>query len=963
MKLKYLAACTSMLCLGAAGAMGQGQIITQGWLFECWDLSQDVPAIYSDNYGINIVANNLFGASMGVSGTATLGGPEGFPCWETRTLDAAGRLSFFGGLLGSVQTTFDDGLAFTMGAPWEPVGDFTYARILLDDNTPENSELFGDGGLRLFYVGASKRYMVGGWTGGGVDVILTVRNVGDAAILWWDIMNLEVDPRMIGLQYGSWVAMHTGFGQVDSQSGANIFFMTRATNFGFNKLTNDLFSGYAVTGTTRAIRNDHNFRDVSTRFPDKVAFFAGQTEAWGLLATLVPDETQARLSPDPLNASLFIGATAADRIRIGQYRSGDGRGGTLWDNVMIMDVFADATGLKEEADIIITEHAYILRFPVQQVSPGGQRRIIQVIRSTWGVSDYNDPYTAIIDAPRLINSDPNGVDGLSPNPMTIRAYIDNQYAKLDQEVTMQNVRFIIELPPGLSLAFGEQQEKILATIAPNGISFVEWKVVSDGVTFGELPVDVTFAPTPGPVKKLTAVIRVAATPRMRIAAGAQMVTFPYTFPDSSIGSILDLQPEVDFRAFKWDPGLTAYVQASTAERGVGYWIIPQSDHGFVTLQNGVKALDTGTGGLLFTMYHGWNLIGNPYNYAVPLADLVAVVEDAPADSFTWDELVNNGFVSSALATWDRGPDGDGEGIYRFTTSTRSMMEPHKGYWIFVTTFKPIRISWPPVFAPGLDGSGRAEEEDRWTQSERHWRLQLAARTSDGADIENYLGQVADSQEITRLTLPKPPTAPGMTVELTIEGTLNGEPSRVAQAFTGRKAKSEWNFSVKTASSGDVTLTWPNLPSIPRNVRARLTDNATGEVRDLRAVSGYTFHMAEAGERDFTISIELGGSVRPVIGNVIVSRGPGGRLANAPMTISYALSADALVSVRILSGSGKEIFTVTRGRADHAGENEVTWNMRDNANRAVAPGVYRVEILAETPNGERVRKIVPINVIR
>jgi hypothetical protein len=82
-----------------------------------------------------------------------------------------------------------------------------------------------------------------------------------------------------------------------------------------------------------------------------------------------------------------------------------------------------------------------------------------------------------------------------------------------------------------------------------------------------------------------------------------------------------------------------------------------------------------------------------------------------------------------------------------------------------------------------------------------------------------------------------------------------------------------------------------------------------------------------------------------------------------MTISYALSADALVSVRVLSGSGKEVFTVSRGRADNAGENQVIWNLRDNANRAVAPGAYRVEILAETPNGERVRKIVPVNVIR
>ena len=82
-----------------------------------------------------------------------------------------------------------------------------------------------------------------------------------------------------------------------------------------------------------------------------------------------------------------------------------------------------------------------------------------------------------------------------------------------------------------------------------------------------------------------------------------------------------------------------------------------------------------------------------------------------------------------------------------------------------------------------------------------------------------------------------------------------------------------------------------------------------------------------------------------------------------MTVRYALSADAMVSVRVLSASGKEVFTVTRGRADNAGENEVVWNLRDNANRAVAPGQYRIEILAETTDGERVRRLVPVNVVR
>jgi hypothetical protein len=298
--------------------------------------------------------------------------------------------------------------------------------------------------------------------------------------------------------------------------------------------------------------------------------------------------------------------------------------------------------------------------------------------------------------------------------------------------------------------------------------------------------------------------------------------------------------------------------------------------------------------------------------------------------------VSLGFVSSALAFWDRGTSGDGPGSYKFTTSQSSKLEPHKGYWIFVNTFNAVRISWPPVLIPGLSNAGRSDEE-LWN-SEKQWRVQLAARMSGGADVENYVGYTNDPKKVPVLTMAKPPKAPNMNVEMVIEGTVQGQPSRVAQAITDKKTKTEFHVHVNNDQTGDVTITWPNLPSIPRNVRAKLTDLATGEVRDLRAVSGYTYYMAQPGTREFVISLEQAGSARPTIGNV-------------------------LVSVRILSASGKEVYTVSRGRADNSGENQVLWNLRDNANRAVAPGTYRVEILAETPDGERVRKIVPVNVIR
>jgi len=57
------------------------------------------------------------------------------------------------------------------------------------------------------------------------------------------------------------------------------------------------------------------------------------------------------------------------------------------------------------------------------------------------------------------------------------------------------------------------------------------------------------------------------------------------------------------------------------------------------------------------------------------------------------------------------------------------------------------------------------------------------------------------------------------------------------------------------------------------------------------------------------------------------------------------------------------MTVTRGRADKAGQNEVVWNLRDQAQRSVAPGTYRAEIIAEGNDGERTRKMYPFVITR
>lgn len=921
-----------------------GASYAQGWLFECIDPENDTP--YSTGYGTIEVSNSLMRAVLGVSGTVTYG-PN--VCYgAARTLDASGRLGFQIGGVGSVQSNFDDFLALTVGMPADPVGDYVFARILKDSNEPDGSALFGDQGLSVAFVGASNRYLRAIWSDADVQVEYEMRLIADAVRMRWRMTNLAAENQALGLLFCCYAGMRTGQGQTDSQTGANQANSLLGGLTSIPKQTPEGYIGFTVLETTRPVRNERRYASTNPKFPKYVDFLFGQTEAYGMRVENVP-------------APAFTDATSADLIVIGNQRGPVE--GLIANNNVRLHVAGDPTGVAEEADILLNETSFVQRFPIQGVQPGQFRDIVHYIRSPWSVGDYNDPYAIIADAPRLIAADDFGQDGLSPNPFTIRAYIDNQYARIDKEVALSNVSLTINLPAGLSLAPGEVGTKNIGSIAPNAIANTQWQVQSDGETFGKLQYTITVSPTPGPVKTITGEINIASTPRMSIGDGANLLTFPYNFNDTSFNAILGMQAGIDYVAYRWDPETLSYAPVSSPERGVGYWILANGNKGVVDLNGADSTVDdAGTGGLLTTIRRGWNLIGNPYNYGIRLSDLIAVVDDNPSNTFTWTELVSNGFVSSALAYFERNPALPGGGSYKFTTSINSIIEPHKGYWIYVATFNPIRLSWPPVFTPGLPNSGRSLDEDVWPQNDKQWRLQLSARNNVGQDSSNYIGFVADARKASQLQLPEPPPLPnGSAVTMSIAGQMGGEPTRMAQAIDSRSGKSEWSVRVDATEPGDVTVTWPNLASLPRNLRFRLTDPATGETRDMRAVSGYTLTMPQAGSRELTISVEPGGSVRPVIGNVIVTRP--GRDNNAPVTISYALSADALVTVRVLSGSGKEVFTVTRGRSDSAGENNVTWQLRDSANRAVAPGTYNIEILAETPTGDRVRKIVPVTVIR
>lgn len=957
--------------LGLAGAVPASAQFSD-WDFQCIDPGTTTP--YSNPFVVTSLLNDLMGVSMGVAGTVTYGdagtpdppGNDDIPCFTTtQTINVIGRFGFFIGPEGSIQDEFpsdtsasnftDDFMSLTFGAPFSPGGSSSYVATSKNGTRTR----FGTGGINLLFTGESNRYFRCQSAQNGIGIDLVVSVIGDAVQMSWLLTNQDAAAANIGLWFGAGLAMISNGSDVTGSSLSH-YIPNTPTNFGLGAFGTKL--GYVVNSSGgRPPLTEKRFRRAfnPTGFPQTVDYLFGQTSAYGMRLENGP-------TPSTTDNSGQSDATEANEFVQGQqfFLLGNIVNDNTFPDVIFPPIDPNDPDLTSDVGML-DNTGFIQKFPEQAVAAGGSRRITHYIRSPWGNANYTAPYAVVVDAPRLVAEDmdggPGSANGLRPNPLPVRVYLDNVggYATINQEIPLSSVRVTLSLSQGLSLAPGEVAIKTINSVPARQIRFVDFLIMADGIAVGDLPYSIKVEPVPGPTKILNGTIRVASTPRLVIKSDANLITAPWTFGDTAWETILaPLVSPADFQAFNWDPQQQGYVISTSVERGKAAWIISNSDEGSIPLGgNPQRPADTAVGGHSIQLKSGWNLIGNPYNYAIKVGEIVGVSAATPQQAFTWQQLVNQGVVSGALVYYDNETQD-----YVYTQGLDAPMFPNRGYWVFVATAQDVTLSYPAVYAEFLPGSSRRQEEGRWVQSDKQWRLNLTARTNKSLDAQNFVGAARNAAEAKKLKFVEAPMTPIHNVGLAIQETVNGETRNYAQSLSEKSGRKEWKAIVTSTEAGTVSLSWPNVTTVPKNVRFRITDLSTGTSRDLRQISGYSFEATANSTREFKIEAIPGGVSQVVIGSINIGRA-NSRDVMSPFTINYTLSNDATTTVRILSGSGKEVFMIARGRADKAGENTAVWALRDNANRAVAPGSYRVEILAETPTGERVRRVAAINVIR
>jgi hypothetical protein len=898
MKRWMLTILSSSVAVGIA--LAQGGSYRPGPGERCGCPNNDNPV--SDDYAAITVDNGVLGATLGLDGTVTwITGCFPIENTECTTRPAEGSIQL--GTSGGNALLGDRGIALTSGYPWGvyPGGMFISMRAQREGQT--QTFVWGrEGGPTVNFDqawrGASGFYIRRIWNVEGWDTDLRIDLIQSAARISVRVRNSGDTPASLALRLASdvEVGVEEGF----DRNGASR-------------------PPYVYVQGQRPIRTYTDIRGV--QIPNAIEFYLGRGNLAG----------SSRYLLRPVKG--FEDQTPVDRLVVGTWFFIQGT--TIWEPTLFPDAF-------------ISDVALNLFVNARNFAPGQEREFVFYVTLTPVDLDVQPPIAVGVEALPVVEPNPQNLSQLANNgEFVIAASVTNQYFIVGREIDLTNVAVDLSLPAGVSLAPGETRTRTIARLAPGQTAPLRWRVVADPATVGFVTFRVSVQAPPAPTKSVARTVLISATANRKLESGFQIVSIPFT-TISTLDEVLNLPGA--YQAKRWNPDRELYETIDTIQPGQGFWLFLSGDA--ITAQYDATNLrfpdSVFNTSVPLPLKRGWNQIGNPYPYPLVLGQVVVVAASDPRRSLSFFEAAQRGVIRGVLYFWD-----EFSREYKFTSDPNTPLLPHRGYWIKAN--EDIEFVYPPVFLPGTGFGGviiRSAEERPNLPND--WRLQIVARTTRGADTQNFIGM---SSGRSAGDIEEPPTPlPDRPVNLVILKSGTGAP--LMQEIRPLANRQQFDLLVEATAGEEVALTFPNLNTVPQGYRLRLTDLNTGRTVDVRTTPEYRF--VSTGRTRLQLTVERAARTGALITSVNV--GSAGRGANS-VSISYVLADNAQTSIQILGSDGRTIANLHRGRAATRGVNTVSWNLRDDQGRAVPPGTYQVQVEARSEDGQTARAVRPLVLTR
>lgn len=623
------------------------------------------------------------------------------------------------------------------------------------------------------------------------------------------------------------------------------------------------------------------------------------------------------------------------------------------------------------APLVGEDWAYAVYWAPKILSPGESRRYVTYYGLGSSAGDYEPPYALMGYGPFTLVShtgdDPSTTDTtetyyltdeMSRSPFPVSIYMDNFGTSPIYDASGR-----VRMPLGLELATGEVATKSAGIISRNEIKNLSWNVYATSARPGQAQIKFT-----GPRGKVvTRTINIPAVPVMNplpnaMALGLEMVSIPYEFSNSDaewvfqdLGSLLAGGPAALIRYdpqihdYRWfpDPAVT------TVSPGLGFWLLNRNRE-IVNMPADATPVDT-TRTYSVDLKAGWNQIGNPFTTSVRF-DQVRVA-GAGGGEWSLAEAASRNMLVPVVFAYD-------PSINDYTwklTPSETYLDPYAGYWLLVRQDLSLLFSPPSVVTPAQ----AAPKAAAVPTGPSNWKVDLrVAAPGLSATTQSVAVRANAATGLDQYDVPQPPSSVQQDSVYLQSAFYTGEsalgmPYRVDTRAPG-EAEQQWNLVVKTnAINTPVTVTWPSLVTLPSNLVATLVDEATGQRRYMRTSTNYTFRTGDAPvERVLKVIVQP----RPTAGLNIT--GVHAAQTAAGVSLTYALSADSNVDVRVRNIAGLVVSEVALDRLSPAGQNTLLWSGRNGRGSLVPSGRYLCEITARSPQtGQSLSVVQPLELRR
>jgi len=396
----------------------------------------------------------------------------------------------------------------------------------------------------------------------------------------------------------------------------------------------------------------------------------------------------------------------------------------------------------------------------------------------------------------------------------------------------------------------------------------------------------------------------------------RLLSIPAVLDDSGvsqvIGDELGTQDDNVWRLFEYNEGTGSFNDnPGQFTPGDSYWLYQRVGN---NLSLSAPAGQTGNMcGTDLTIKPGWNLIGSPYSFSLPLV---------------LDPVQFYGPIAYGVEAEE-------------WSSVVSEMDSWNGYAVYNRTSNDLNISLDPTGCDTIPLARTLDEEEGWLMT-------LQARGNDYQDSFNMIGALSGAHDQLDWHDNPEIRAPERFVSLFFRIPDEDQEHLFTSDIRALDGKLKlWDTRIRsTAVESAMTLSWHNEQSLPAGLSVQLLDLNTRTVVDM-VLSDYLVlgHLDSHYDRQLKIiagdpaAVAL--AVKDILSQVpeeLSIQGNYPNPFNLMTTIRFGLPEPRRVSLSIVNMLGQEVVDLLNGWKG-IGHHEIRWQSLDNQGVPVASGVY------------------------